>query len=252
MTNSPSIEFKTAELLLDDFDNRAAVPVTFKDSFHAWEDKARALIRRVYGAGSPQEKDWYIRIDFDSDLPDGRWSFAGMLPHARGFLEAVIQDLEVKAGAEQTRKVRPSGPLRIFLVHDGPTGARAKLQDFIRALDAEPVIAEDTPSKGRTVSAKVDAVISGCDYAVALATKARASKQDGRHLARGNVTNELPRVRQAMGDRWMVLLEHGVQLPSNEGEYVHERFSPQSMDQAFLALVRELRGHGFLVVGSHD
>ena len=70
--------------------------------------------------------------------------------------------------------------LRIFIVHDGQTSARSKLESFIRALGAEPVIAENEASKGRPVSEKVDAVLGSCHYAVALATKSRAGQQDGR------------------------------------------------------------------------
>jgi predicted nucleotide-binding protein len=228
-----------------------------------WEQQFKNLIRRAYPSeyderlaefekildyrrtipvqvfGEPDRSSEVFQIDFQANRP-----------RVVAYAKALRDDLVARTSlpTSESDKVEDMPLLRIFIVHDGPTGARSKLEDFIRALGAEPVTAENEPSKGRTVSDKVDAVLDTCHYAIALATKARGSKQDGRILARGNVTNELPRVRKALGDRWMVVLEHGVELPSNESGFVHERFWPQSMDQVFMALVRELRGHRIITL----
>jgi len=138
--------------------------------------------------------------------------------------------------------------VRIFIVHDGDTAARTKLANFIRALGAEPVIAENEATKGRGISEKVDALLSTCHYAVAIATKQRASTQDGKVMARQNVVDELPRIRQELGNRWMIALENGVGLPTNESASIHEGFVAQSMDRVFEALIRELQGHGMLTL----
>lgn len=166
----------------------------------------------------------------------------------RGELRGSGLVLNTPTQIETTPTVVLLATLRIFVVHDGKTPARDKLADFIRALGAEAVIAESEATKGRGISEKVDAVISSCHYAVAIATKAKAAQQDGKIVARTNVVNELPRIRQAMGNRWMLALETGVALPSNEAASIHESFVPQSMDGVFTALVRELEGHGILTL----
>ena len=226
-----------------------------------WDNKIRNIIRRVY----PPEEQAQVVAELDKATnyrrtipvrrhgqPDRsaeifQQEFRANLPRLAAYAQALHSALGVRAlSNSDPGSVELIPFLRIFTVHDGPTGARSKLEDFIRALGAEPVTAENEPSKGRQVSEKVDSVLSTCHYAVALATKARGSRQDGRTLARANVANELPRVRKILGGRWMVVLQHGVELPSNEAGFVYERFSPQSMDQVFSALVRELRGHGIL------
>lgn len=164
-------------------------------------------------------------------------------------LKSIIHGLELKMKKEQLEMPTLVGNLRIFIAHDGKTGARSKLEDFIRALGAEPVVVDDEAHMGRIISEKVDGEISSCHYAVALATRARASTQDDQPMARGNVINEIPRIRTSLGDRWMVALERGVNLPSNESGFIYENFAPQSMDGVFSALIRELRGHGLLKVG---
>ena len=103
---------------------------------------------------------------------------------------------------------------------------------------------------GQSISEKVNEVIRSCHYAVVIATRARAGTQGKELMARGNVINELPRIRTSLENRLMVALEHDVELPSNEAAFIYERFSPQSMDGVFLKLVRELRGHNLLKVGA--
>ncbi|MBI2965214.1 MAG: nucleotide-binding protein [Chloroflexi bacterium] len=136
--------------------------------------------------------------------------------------------------------------LRIFIAHGGDTAARRRLADFIRALGAEPILTDREASVGRSVSAQVDAVMRSCHFGIALATVSRAATQDGRRIARGNVVNEIPRMRSVFGNRWMLMLQVGVDLPSNESEFVYERFSNASMENAFAKLVSELRAHRML------
>ena len=228
-----------------------------------WLMRIRDLIRRSYPVEEQAQR--LTELDNVSDYrrtipvrspgkPDrsngvAQQEFQQNLPRLKAYSQALLSDLTASSSSPQRRRSVELIPiLRIFVVHDGATSARRKLEEFIRALGALPVTAEDEPSKGRSISEKVDAVIGTCQDAVVLATKPRGSRQNGETLARANVINELPRVRSALGPRWMVALEPGIKLPSNESNIIFEKCSSQSMDQIFLALVRELRGHNILIL----
>ena len=222
---------------------------------HAWKQRMQAAVRRLYGENSRQEKDLHSATRFNPIVSyqganrkeQHHRAFLNRLPEAQAFAHAVLEDIKLRYEAAGQSI---SGKLRIFIAHDGDTGARDKLEGFIRDLGAQPIIAENQPSKGQNISEKVNALIKSCDYVVVIATRAKASQQDCRLMARGNVINELARIRELLGDRRMLALEHGVELPSNEAASIHKRFSSQSMDGVFSELVRELNAHGFLKVGA--
>jgi predicted nucleotide-binding protein len=133
--------------------------------------------------------------------------------------------------------------------HGGSTASRQKLVDFIRALGAEPVLVEHTENLGTTPNAKVRRQIEMCDYGVVLATANRGAKQDSKTLPRGNVIDECARLQSRLGDDHVLILrQQGVTFPSNTAEFVHESFTPRTMDKAFTALVRELRSLGLLQI----
>lgn len=227
-----------------------------------WRHKVQDALEMRLGAKSEEMR----RFQSPNLAPPGyndytrKKSYLHNLESYATSLASIIQRLDMKVNMAQppmptsvsATETLVAGQLRIFIAHDGDTGARGKLEDFIRDLGAQPVVAEGEPTKGRGISEKVDTVIRSCHYAVVIATCANASTQNGRLMARGNVINELPRIRELLGNCRMVALEHGVELPSNESASIYENFSPQSMDSVFSALVRELRGHGLLKVGAPD
>ena len=57
--------------------------------------------------------------------------------------------------------------------------------------------------------------IAGADFSIVLVEKARTSTQDGKLQPRGNIIDEIERLRLQVGDRFMVLMEQEVELPSN-------------------------------------
>ena len=221
-----------------------------------WKEEARNLIRRTYAGDEMQDR---LRA-YDTAVSHGvSWmsesatqaAFQQNLPQLTGHMKALLSDLRARVEVAETpsrSRMGGASTVRVFIAHGGRTKTREKLERFIRALGAEPVVFEEQETMAATPSTKVDALIEGCDYGVVLVTKAGASVQDGKAHPRGNVVDEFARARQAFATQWMVMVEKGVELPSNVREFVREGFSRVSMDGALTALVRELRAHGMLSV----
>jgi predicted nucleotide-binding protein len=137
--------------------------------------------------------------------------------------------------------------LRIFISHGGRTPSRDRLEKFVRALGADPVIVEDQQNLGTSINGKVEREVKTSHYGVVVATAERGATQDERVYPRLNVIDEIPRLQAILGrDKVLLLLEEGVSLPSNTTELVRSRFSQDSMDEALTQLVTELRSLGIL------
>ena len=63
-----------------------------------------------------------------------------------------------------------------------------------------------------------------------------------------NVAEELGRCRIKFPDKTILLLQSGVELPSNDSGIIYEHFTPQSMDRAFIKVAKELRAFGIIKV----
>lgn len=140
-------------------------------------------------------------------------------------------------------------PPKAFIVHGGRSGVLDKLREFIEALGIKPIIVELSPTKGMTVDEKVNKYIKDADCGIVLATKGGIVDTKGRQPKqhpRLNVIDELERLRAAFPERTILLVEKGVDLPSNISGLTHEPFVGQSMDRAFTAIARELAEFGIL------
>lgn len=138
---------------------------------------------------------------------------------------------------------------KAFIAHGGRSGILDKLREFIEALGIKPIIVELSPSRGMTVDEKVSKYIKDADFGIVLATKGGIIDTKGKETKqhpRLNVIDELERLRAAFPDKTILLLEKGVDLPSNISGLTHEPFVGQSMDRAFTAIARELVEFGIL------
>jgi predicted nucleotide-binding protein len=160
-----------------------------------------------------------------------------------GFDSAQI--LEIKEEKPEHIEISP----KAFIAHGGRSGVLDKLCEFIEALGLEPLVVELLPSKGMSVDDKVNKYIKDSDCGIVLATKGgivdTTGKKPKQH-PRLNIIDEVERLRAQFPDRTILLLEKGVELPSNISGLTHEPFARQSMDRAFTAIARELREMGIL------
>ena len=139
--------------------------------------------------------------------------------------------------------------LRVFISHGGRTRARDQIERFIRFLGAEPVIVEDQPNLGASVNEKVRREVQLSHYAVVLGTAERGAQQDNKTLPRSNIVDELARLQELLGpDHVLVVLETGVEVPSNTAEFVRGRFTQECIEEVQAQLVNELRGLGPLTM----
>jgi predicted nucleotide-binding protein len=121
------------------------------------------------------------------------------------------------------------------------------IQDFLRALGVEPIVVEKRASEGREVHDNVDSYRKQSDFAVILLTK---DIQDSEGICHppGSVEVEMGELRSQFGRRVIYLKEEGVKLPAMASTPVHEPFTEDNMGRAFMKIVTELHGWGWLRV----
>jgi predicted nucleotide-binding protein len=145
--------------------------------------------------------------------------------------------------------VTKSETLKAFIAHEGETEQLKKLKDFLDALGIEYFIAEAEASDGRSIEGQVDWTQAQADFAICLATKGKAvNRQTGKHYMALNVADELGRARQVFRNKIILLVQKGVEVHTNTREIVYAPFTTQSMDEAFIKTIKELRNWGFIQV----
>jgi predicted nucleotide-binding protein len=182
---------------------------------------------------------------FSRDIYDGlNWSNRFSLDV---LVDCIKEGLGVLEAGESATSVTTPAPSKAFIAHGGETAALNKLRSFLEALGVEPLVAEIQPSEGRLTEPQVDEYMKQADCAVILATYGHIVDQKTRKKhPRLNVVDELGRCRKVFPHRTILLLEKGVDLPSNVSGIVHERFTKQNMEKALIKVARELRAFGLI------
>ena len=138
---------------------------------------------------------------------------------------------------------------KAFIAHEGETEQLTKLKDFLDALGIKYFIAEVEASDGRSIEGQVDWTQAKADFAICLATQGKAiNKKTGKHYMGLNVADELGRARQVFRNKIILLVQKGVEVHTNTREIVYAPFTTQSMDIAFIKVIKELRNWGFIQV----
>jgi len=146
-----------------------------------------------------------------------------------------------------TSSGKESIPPKVFIAHGGESKALEKLCNFLEALGIKPIVAEVEPSEGRLTEGQVDECMREAACAIILATYGHISNEKtGDKHPRLNVLDELGRCRAVFPNRTILLLQKGVELPSNVSGIVYEHFAVQSMDRAFIKVARELTKFGLI------
>jgi predicted nucleotide-binding protein len=176
--------------------------------------------------------------------PTQKWSLGALLDS----VNEAIGRLEGGAVLETSS----SKSAKAFIAHGGVCEALGKLEDFLRALDVEPLIVEEQASADRSVNTNVEHYLGQADCAIVLATKGDIDGRSGKFLPRGNVLVEAGRFQERFSGRTIYLLEDGASLPSNIREKVWEGFSQDNMDRAFIKIAKELSAFGIIKTGKPD
>ena len=162
----------------------------------------------------------------------------GLVNKAIGALEAArLTDIE-------SQEVSVLQAPKAFISHGKRPSALKKLCDFLKALGIEPLVVEEEPSLDKTVDDKVNHYLDQADFVIILATGDDEIKS--KLYPRQNVIHEIGLAQNTHAGKIIYLLEERAQFPSNISPKVHARFTPQSMDRAFIAIPRELKEFGIL------
>lgn len=132
---------------------------------------------------------------------------------------------------------------RVFISHGPVSVVLTKVERFIRGVGLEPILVKDQPSLGKAVDDLLVECMGACDTVIILATK--DEQVEGRYQPRPNVLHEMG-LAQGQGKHMIYLKEEGCEFPSNVSPKVWENFTQDNMEEAYLKLVKELKGFGVL------
>ncbi|MCX5994564.1 MAG: nucleotide-binding protein [Chloroflexi bacterium] len=133
---------------------------------------------------------------------------------------------------------------KAFIAHGKESVALDKLSRFVFELGIEPVVVKKKPSRGKALDDKVEFYMEETDCAIILATG--DDEIEGKLHPRQNVIHEIGLAQKTFPDRIIYLLEKGAEFPSNIEPKVWESFTQESMDEAFIAIARELKAFGLI------
>jgi predicted nucleotide-binding protein len=217
------------------------------DEYPLWRNQIEDVLDVVFGRESSEYQRFasaYSRVSTDNYQGDYRTN----LKLRETAILTIIKKYETLGfGAEPANEA--GLPPKAFIAHGGRSGVLDKLREFVEALGIKPVIVELSPTRGMTVDAKVNTYIKDADCGIVLATKGGIVDTKGikpKQHPRLNVVDELERLRAAFPEKTILLVERGVDLPSNISGLTYEPFVRQSMDRAFTAIARELTEFGIL------
>lgn len=212
---------------------------------------------RTVGKGDEYSYDMWaaaLRIEFNKTALDALRICIDYTDRAIGKLELDINEgIRDRQGKKiEKSQIVSTEPLKAFIAHGGASPALAKLKNFLDALGVQPLIIEEQPSEGRSIAINVDYYARQSDFAIILATKGDVDGKTGGFIPRGNVLMEIGKLQELLKDRIVYLVQAGTNLPTNISEKVRVRFSPQSMDNSFIKIAKELRNWGLLITGKAE
>lgn len=140
-------------------------------------------------------------------------------------------------------KARP----KVLIAHDGKSDLRTQLEMQLWQFGLEPLVVEEQPSQDESIDSKVNRQLSDCQFAVILGRLCRGNQQDGLTIPRGNIIDELARIRQQLGNNYIILLEDGLSLPTNQATgVIYESYSKVDFAEAILKVVKSLRHYNLI------
>ena len=136
---------------------------------------------------------------------------------------------------------------KVLIAHDGGRELRNRVETECWRMMLEPIVVEEQTSLNESVDTKVDRFLDQCQFAIIIARLERGIKQDGRQFPRGNIIDEIGRIRTKLNDHYVILLEEGLGLPTNLATgVVYETFHEDYFERALLKVIKSLRYHKIL------
>lgn len=221
--------------------------------FGKWRSETEYILKQIFGEDSRELKKFENALKLplpppietsdqkDRRIPKDRHM---AMKKAKAEIQAILFAIE-EYGIPETGE--PASPPQVFIAHGGKTAALDKLCSFIEALGVEPLVVEVEPSEGRLTEEQVNNYMKQADCAIIWATYGHIEdvKTHKKH-PRLNVVDELGRCRNVFPQRTILLLERGVDLPSNDSGIIYEHFTKRNMENAFIKVAKELSAFGLI------
>lgn len=217
------------------------------NEFELWCSKMYDILRAAFGEDSREYKGFLLRGVHSVRIHGSEQDYQNDYIHDdveahEQALKEIVQRYElvgIKSGYVATTETP-----KAFIAHGGKSVALDKLCRFLKALGVEAFIVEEQPSKAKALDDKVEYYMAETDCAIILATG--DDKIEGKLHPRQNIIHEIGLAQKTFPDRIIYLLEKGAEFPSNIKPKVWESFTQESMDEAFIAIARELKAFGLI------
>jgi predicted nucleotide-binding protein len=221
--------------------------------FKLWHDRVSNVIKAALAPDDRMTFSRAVRIRIDWSWASGdkpaqdRAQYLEDLDNYETALKSIIEKYQVLGFEDKPAAgIQPAAP-KAFIAHGGKSAALDKLHSFLEAIGVEPLVVEIQPSEGRSTETQVDENMKQADCAIILATYGHIEDvKTGKKHPRLNVVDELGRCRRVFPHRTILLLQKGVDLPSNVSGIVYEHFTNQNMDKALIKVAKELRALGLI------
>ncbi len=226
-------------------------------TFRAWKGKVRAILLNGLGNNATlplSEFDGATRglpmpdnVVLPGGLQEGRFErrFNEELPNVERTMENIIWQLETFGTPYVPSKEEGVSP-KVFIAHGPKSKPLEKLCRFLITLGVQSIVIEEEPSEGRSIDQQVETYLEQADCAIILGTADDKELKDGKLYPRRNVCIEIGRFQEKFPSRIIYLLAEGASLPSIVSEKIHERFNQESMEEAFVKVIRELKAFGLI------
>ena len=225
----------------------------FNDQYRMWHNVTAAGLKEYFGQDSdefrwvhPTRAPAAATSEAQRQAVERR-QYAEVLSDKRVGLQSILARYDVLAPASTDQTSTVKRPARAFISHGGDKTSLTLVQDFLRALGVEPIVVEKRASEGRELHENVDTYRKQSDFAVVLWTRDIEDSQGG-WLPSGSVEIEVGELRSQFAGRVIYLREEGVNLPAMASTLVYEPFSEDNMGPAYMKIVTELHGWGWLAV----
>jgi len=229
----------------------------FNDEYTMWERVTLAGLQDYFGGDSDAcqwvnpQRSFYMGWDEAEQASFMYRQYQERLTNQRVGLKSILARYQLVPPVSGSNTDAVPRSARAFISHGGERPSLTLIQDFLRALGVEPIVVEKRASEGREVHENVDSYRKQADFALILLTKDFQDK-GGVWRPSGSVEVELGELRQQFGSRVIYLKEEGVKLPAMASTPVHETFTEDNMAPAFMKIVTELHGWGWLTVSAPE
>jgi len=216
------------------------------NEFTLWCSKMYDILEAAFGKNSREYKGFFVNelrgVRTSGSDKDFQNDYVQDVERYELALKEIVQRYEL--GGIRASSVATAETPKAFITHGGKSVALDKLCRFLKALGVEAFIVEEQPSKAKALDDKVEYYMAETDCAIILATG--DDKIEGKLHPRQNVIHEIGLAQKTFPDRIIYLLEKGAEFPSNIKPKVWESFTQESMDEAFIAIARELKAFGLV------